>query len=785
MTVRLQKSWLCLFFVLAAWVTGAQAQLNTLMTRSTFTGTYTPITGTIATAAQGDDFTQAGVPIGFSFSYLGTAYTTVNVCSNGWANFAASTTSAGNGGLGTTTAPNGTMALWWDDMNSSSVQYLTTGTPGSQVFTIQWTSLSFFSGSTRTINYQLKLYEGTNVIEFWYGTVSGTNLLASASESASIGIENTTGGPGNFIDATSGSSYIYNGTRNSGQWPAQNYRFTPAAPTAIAAGTYNVGAGQTYTTLTEAVADINHRGVAGAVVLNLTDAAYIDRTIGGAETFPVVFGPVVGVSATNTVTIQGNGADLRYAGSVSGSWGNGSASGTMFATLGEPILGLCGMDYLTVNNLSLTAAFGASTAYGINTGTPTRVDRGIAVQNCGAANIAPVFVQANPGAQNNTFTNISITLDRNNTSTMAIDQGNSTTPSAATGANSTNIYKNLTIKNSHKGISLGGNATWPDIACEIGTTACSTFNTIGDPATANDLGLSTLTTAAYGIQATNQSGIKIYNNIVRNISTSGGQTDGISVLTFQGTSEVYNNKIQTLRNTGTASTAVVSGIRATHTTTGTHSLRIYNNSVSELISSYTGAASATRVSRGIFISGTGGSTTQSYEITNNSVSMDGSASPNISSTCYEIATTSGPIFTLRNNTFANFTGAQTGVANHLCLFSTSATLFGNTGTSSNYNDLYVANATNGFTGVGNTTTYATLANWQAAMVGQEANSVAADPLYGNNASDLHSAAGALNGVGQTPPAYLTTDFDCAARTAPHDIGAYNINACSTVAGGTI
>lgn len=78
-------------------------------------------------------------------------------------------------------------------------------------------------------------------------------------------------------------------------------------PFLLAAGAYNVGVGQTYTTLTEAVADINHRGISGAVILNLTDASYTDKTAGGAETFPIVFGTITGSSATNTITITGNG----------------------------------------------------------------------------------------------------------------------------------------------------------------------------------------------------------------------------------------------------------------------------------------------------------------------------------------------------------------------------------------------------------------------------------------------------------------------------------------------
>lgn len=753
-----------------------QAQLN--YTRTTFSGTYSSISGTVITGAQGDDVTGTAQPIGFSFTYNGTAYTTVNVCSNGWLNFATSSTSAANSGLGTTTNPNAALAPWWDDLSSSSVQYLTSGSAPNRVFTVQWVSLSYYQISTRTINYQVKLYETTNEIEFWYGSVSGTNANgnfngATNGESASIGIKNQTGGPGNFIDAISGSSQIYNGTLNSGQWPTQNYRFTPGAPTALAGGTYNVGVGQTYTTLTEAVADINHKGISGAITLNLTDATYTDKTAGGAETFPIVFGTVAGTSAVNTITITGNGADLRYAGSAFGSWGNGSASGTMFGTAAEPILGVCGTDYLNINNIKLTALTGV--VFGTSSGTPTRVERGLAVQNSGAIN----------GATFNNFTGLTITLDRTNTSTMAIDQGNSTTPTSAAGANSNNVYKNLTIKNTQKGISLGGNASFPDLACEIGTTSCTTFNTIGDPATANDIG--NTTTASYGIQATNQSGVKIYNNSVRNVTGSAVQVDGINLVSAQGTSEIYNNKVQTVKNSSTSSTTGISGIAASHTTTGTHVIRIYNNAVSEILTSFTGAATATRVARGIWIRGTGGATTQSYEVWNNSVSIDGTGNLNASNSCFEISTTSGPVFNVRNNIFANYTPAQGATAKHSGVYSTSATSLGNTGSTFQNNNIWIANdaGTSGFTANGNGTTYNGETAWQTAMAQATSNvNPGVNPVYVNTNSDLHATASGLNGAAQAPPGYITVDLDCATRTPDNDIGAYKIDGCLSANGGT-
>src|SRR5690606_11766381 len=105
----------------------------------------------------------------------------------------------------------------------------------------------------------------------------------------------------------------------------------------------------------------------------------------------------------------------------------------------------------------------------------------------------------------------------------------------------------------------------------------------------------------------------------------------------------------------------------------------YNNFVSEISHAFTGSATASRYIKGIWISGTGGSTSQEYNIDFNSVRIDGSGSPNTSSAAFEISTTSGPVYRVRNNIFANFTGAQNSPANHVAFFSTSATSLGAAG----------------------------------------------------------------------------------------------------------
>lgn len=64
-------------------------------------------------------------------------------------------------------------------------------------------------------------------------------------------------------------------------------------------GSFNVGVGQTYTTLTAAVTDLNAKEITGPVTFLLTDADYST-----SETFPIGITANGGSSATNTVTIK-------------------------------------------------------------------------------------------------------------------------------------------------------------------------------------------------------------------------------------------------------------------------------------------------------------------------------------------------------------------------------------------------------------------------------------------------------------------------------------------------
>jgi GEVED domain/Secretion system C-terminal sorting domain/HYR domain/PKD domain len=738
-------------------------------TRTIFNAAYTPITvggGATLTTIAGDDGTQTLLPIGFTFTYNGTPFTTVDACANGWISFGASgANNWTNSALFSATTPNNTLAPWWDDLNvgTGAVLYQTQGVAPNRTFTVQWDNVLSYNGSTRTINFQAVLVETSNVIEFRYGIYNGAAF--SASESASIGIESATGGAGQFLDCVSGSAFINQSFMNTTKWPTYNIRLTPGAPPVLPGGSYTVGTTGFFPNLHEAIIALNHAGISGSVILSLTDANYDTTLATGKNWFPLLLGPVAGNSAANTITIQPavGTSTLTYQGFPAGNGGN-QTNATAITTASEPILGIIGTDYVTVRNLVLTS------------GGQLNTDRGLLVTNATATN----------GATNNLFENLTVSLARGNTSSIGIQQNTITAATNATGANSTNIYRNLNISNTYNGMYLLGTALFPDLDNQIGNSSPTAFNTIGS-ATANDLGGAAFATQCYGIRMGNQSNGKIFNNIVQNASTLSGTVDGILVELSQGTTEVYRNKVMAIRNAGTASTLNACGIRANLATTGAHVLRVYSNFVSGISSGYTGAGTATRVVKGIFVQAAGGGLVgETINVDFNSVSIDGTTFPNASNTCFEIGTSSGPVINTRNNIFANFTGAQTAPATHFTWRSTSATAVGNTGSVSNYNDLFLSNTTQGFTGQGNATNYATLLDWQTAMVGQDVNSISCDPLFIVQASDLHANSPCINAAGNaTGITWATVDIDNEVLGSPADIGADEVANCSAVVGGTI
>lgn len=702
---------------------GAEAQIN--YTRSTFTGAYAPIsTGTGATAMGfGGSTTLSNtqtltIPLPFSITYNGASFTNSNFLAvgiNGFAYFTlvdptTPSTTATNTSLYTTTAPNNTLAPWYDDLDldinndnvleGSILQQLVA--PNELV--IQWTDVWSFAGTTGSnltnnqINFQIRLYGSAhatkaNQIEFIYGSVTGAY---NASESASIGIENATGGPGNYLDAITNSKFVSNSMMNTKMWPKQHFRFTPSssAPTPIAGGTYTVGTSGTtdYPSLSAVFADLNSRGISGNVIFNLTDALYDVST----NTFPLVLGPVV-TSATNRITIQSN----LSGGSVLSSVGGAGSVGTETATaVGEPsVIVLAGSDYVKLQNLTLQADN--------NNGL---LERGLVITNASAVN----------GANYDSIVNVTVRLNRTNTSSVGLAMVTATAPTIIGGANSNNKFLNVKVYNSYAGILFSNTSTatnnFIDNQNEIGNMGGDS-TIIGDTITDDIGGAGSAIT--YGIRATQQSNLKIHHAIVRNIGANSTVTiDGIwtdGTTTTNTSCEIYSNKVYNIRQYNNSTTGgVLTGIRVYLTNHASSSSKIYNNFITGLNSASPGS-STTASRRIIGINATGPTTAGSPYVHNidfNTVVMNPEQAVS-SNTCLQIAgpTVLTTTYNVRNNIFANYTGSQTGIYKHYCWVTPVANSIG-TGSISNNNVLYIANPDNGFVGLADASDKKLLADWK-------------------------------------------------------------------------
>ena len=201
---------------------------------ATSAGTFTPIVGGTNSTATGDDGTQTSIPIGFTFNYRNTPFTTFSITTNGAIGLGA-TAPGWTNGLSTT---NNFITALWDDNNRStgSITYQVTGASPNQILTVEWLNVSVGAdgSSANPVNqYQIKLYEATGVIQMVYGT-----LLGNATTSASIGITGgtaasfvsvTPGGPATASSATANNAI--NETLIGTSIPTgTTYTFTPPAP---------------------------------------------------------------------------------------------------------------------------------------------------------------------------------------------------------------------------------------------------------------------------------------------------------------------------------------------------------------------------------------------------------------------------------------------------------------------------------------------------------------------------------------------------------------------------
>ncbi len=146
---------------------------------------FEQITGTIVTP-DANDGVDISLPSGFNFTYDGNPVTVVRANVNGWLEMGNSHSSNAeiNNLSDVTQVP--LVAPLWDDLvadGQTKIIYRVDGDAPTRVFTVEWRDVLW--GGQRQ-NFQVKLYETSSTIEFWYGAMHNPS-----SGSASIGINSS------------------------------------------------------------------------------------------------------------------------------------------------------------------------------------------------------------------------------------------------------------------------------------------------------------------------------------------------------------------------------------------------------------------------------------------------------------------------------------------------------------------------------------------------------------------------------------------------------------------
>ena len=194
----------------------ASSAVNTTSTYSSLTAAQgTAITTNFkGTAMTFDDDNSSVQNIGFTFAFSGQNFTQFVLNSNGFIRLGSDSTPIANSYnvLTTTTTPPYVLYplnLDLDGGTSPEYRVFTSGTAGSRVCTIQFKNVKDWSSTTgqfSALEFQIKLYEGTNVIEFVYHNFT-PSAAASAFIPSNCGIMGTA--PLNSVNVTKASTTAF------------------------------------------------------------------------------------------------------------------------------------------------------------------------------------------------------------------------------------------------------------------------------------------------------------------------------------------------------------------------------------------------------------------------------------------------------------------------------------------------------------------------------------------------------------------------------------------------
>ena len=187
---------------------------------------YSPVGSTAFIALSSADDGDAAVNLPFPFNFYGVNYTSIRVGSNGYIGMGTTpVTSLANQALPSATAPNGIIALCWDDLLHSGlatgIDTFTVGTAPNRKFVVRYNAgaVAFYNigSQTGSLGGKIVLHEGTGVIEVRIDVMN-----------KGVRIDNQTLG----IEDAAGLAAVTPPGKNNLDWLQSTpvtYRFTPAA----------------------------------------------------------------------------------------------------------------------------------------------------------------------------------------------------------------------------------------------------------------------------------------------------------------------------------------------------------------------------------------------------------------------------------------------------------------------------------------------------------------------------------------------------------------------------
>ena len=561
-------------------------------------------------------------------------------------------------------------------------------------------------------------------------------------------------------------------------------------------GSYNVGTGQTYTTLTAAVNAYNTSCLTGAVTFVLTDLSY-----SGSETFPIVINANSDASATNTLTIKPFASGTAITGSANSALIK--LNGAKYVTIDGSTSG--GTDRsLSITNTSVTTP-GVLWIGSIGT-TPTTNN---ALRNCIVVNgvntsTAITISDATTSGSAGYFSNITIHNNDIQKAFIGVFAQGGTTPQNGSNLTITSNTLNTSGANAIRNVGIymqGVNGatvsqnTIGNLDAAIGENdygiwlATGTINATVSNNTVSNLGM-TLTTAfaPYGIRESSgvatTTGNIISSNNISNLTTTG--SIAVYGIDNGGTGTIIErNKVTGIINNN-INTYGAYGINIT----GNNDAIIRNNFVSDINGVMTGGG-AFSTGFGVFgiriAAGTG------HKVYYNSVNMyglrPGTATTLLLTAAFCMVTTASAGCDVRNNIFANnITGGTTSIAN-VAVYLPSAGSSAMNLTMNNNLYYYGTDTASQGAGQGGTTagtnfyldlpallTYSSTLSSAGTNDNASFGNTSAVPFA--SATDLHITTS--NDLGVSIPS-VPLDIDLNTRTGTPDIGAheFTFSPCST------